>query len=354
MILNNNSKTASGIINNPAMHPAGSIFFIVNADVRAGVPDISDVLTTQRMYLERDGFQVALGVVDDRTSISGILRNLQRLKREIKMSHPQIVHAHYGTMTAAIAVFAIDHEQMIITFRGDDLLGTPIPGLYWRIRERIGGWLSQWAATYATTIITVSENLRQALPVSLRQKVVVLPNGVDFEAFQPLDKTEARMQLGWDTTTKVISFNASSGSNQKVKNMKLAQASMDLLGQKLERVRLHALSNSSREEVNLVLNASDCLLVTSLHEGSPNIVKEAMACNLPVVTVPCGDVAERLQDVHPGAICSYDEAELANEIYKILKSEQRSNGREQLMIQGLDAANFARRLGQIYRRALNA
>jgi len=352
-MLNNNPKIASGSITDPGM-PAGSIFFIVNANVRAGVPDISDFLTAQRIYLEREGFQVSLGVVDDRTSISGILRNLRRLKREIKMYHPQIVHAHYGTMTAAIAVFAIDHERLIITFRGDDLLGTPNPGLYWRIRERIGGWLSQWAATYATTIITVSENLRQALPVSLQQKVAVLPNGVDYEVFRTLDKTEARFQLGWDTTTKVITFNASSGSNQKVKNIKLAQATIDLLGQKLERVRLHALSNSRREEVNLVLNASDCLIVTSLHEGSPNIVKEAMACNLPIVTVPCGDVVERLKNVQPGAICPYDENELAKEIFKILKSGQRSNGREQLIIQGLDAANIAKRLGQIYQRALNA
>jgi glycosyltransferase involved in cell wall biosynthesis len=98
-----------------------------------------------------------------------------------------------------------------------------------------------------------------------------------------------------------------------------------------------------------MLNAADCLLVTSLHEGSPNIVKEAMACNLPVVSVPCGDVVERLEKTYPGSIRPYDAAALAGAIYEVLKTGRRSNGREQIVIQGLTLAKIAERLVQIYR-----
>jgi glycosyltransferase involved in cell wall biosynthesis len=109
-------------------------------------------------------------------------------------------------------------------------------------------------------------------------------------------------------------------------------------------------SDASSEQVRLLLNAADCLLVTSLHEGSPNIVKEAMACNLPVVCVPCGDVAERLEKTYPGGILPYDAAALAGAIYEVLKTGRRSNGREQIVLQGLTLSKIAERLVQIYRR----
>jgi glycosyltransferase involved in cell wall biosynthesis len=110
------------------------------------------------------------------------------------------------------------------------------------------------------------------------------------------------------------------------------------------------ISNASSEQVRLMLNAADCLLVTSLHEGSPNIVKEAMACNLPVVSVPCGDVEERLRMTSPGSICPYNAERLASAVHEVLNSATRSNGREQLIIQGLTDVKIAERSIEIYRQ----
>src|SRR5262245_15872230 len=108
------------------------------------------------------------------------------------------------------------------------------------------------------------------------------------------------------------------------------------------------ISNVSSSDVRLMMNAADCLLVTSLHEGSPNIVKEAMACNLPVVSVPCGDVVERLQMTYPGGVAPYDVKTLAEKIDEVLKAGRRSNGRERLIEQGLTTPNVAKSLIQIY------
>ena len=132
----------------------------------------------------------------------------------------------------------------------------------------------------------------------MRNKAVVLPNGVDTSWFRPLPRDLCRANLGWDTESKIVLFNVSRNEDQFRKNPKLAHATIHLVSRSIPNASLIMLSNANREQVRLMLNAADCLLVTSLHEGSPNIVKEAMACNLPVVTVPCGDTSEQLKE-HP-------------------------------------------------------
>ena len=134
------------------------------------------------------------------------------------------------------------------------------------------------------------------------------------------------------------------GSGQVVKNRPLAENVITQLQTSQADIRMEVISTCSREEVALRMNASDCLLVTSLHEGSPDLVKEAMACNLPVVSVPCGDVPERLRDVKPGGVCSYDAPSLAKMIETVLQTGLRSNGREQLFLQGLDIVSVTRGL----------
>jgi glycosyltransferase involved in cell wall biosynthesis len=147
---------------------------------------------------------------------------------------------------------------------------------------------------------------------------------------------------------KIVLFNASIGKSQHVKNPALARETIDLLAGTDPAVSLHVMSGASTEEVVWMLNAADCLLVTSLHEGAPKIVQEAMACNLPVVSVPCGDVPERLTGVYPGGIASYDVAELAGLVREVLDGENRSNGREQAMQQGLSITTYAEKAIQTY------
>jgi glycosyltransferase involved in cell wall biosynthesis len=163
-------------------------------------------------------------------------------------------------------------------------------------------------------------------------------------------KDECREKLGWNKHSQIVLFNGSIDDNQISKNPALARATIGVLSKTVPDVILHVLSNASHAEVPIIMNAADCLLVTSLHEGSPNIVKEAMACNLPVVSVPCGDVAERLKLTCPGSICPYDARILAGAIEQVLESASRSNGRDQLIAQGLTAANVAHRLIETYQQ----
>jgi glycosyltransferase involved in cell wall biosynthesis len=77
-----------------------------------------------------------------------------------------------------------------------------------------------------------------------------------------------------------------------------------------------------------LMSAADCLLLTSAIEGSPNVVKEAVACGLPVVSTDVGDVAEILSDVDPSWVCAPDLAALANALVECLTERRRSNGWE--------------------------
>jgi teichuronic acid biosynthesis glycosyltransferase TuaC len=99
-----------------------------------------------------------------------------------------------------------------------------------------------------------------------------------------------------------------------------------------------------------MMNAADCLLLTSDWEGSPNVVKEALACNLPVVSVGVGDVRERLRGVQPSLIVSRDAQEIGKGLAEVLNQSQRSNGHQ--LISHLSSEAIARRIVSVYRTAL--
>jgi glycosyltransferase involved in cell wall biosynthesis len=327
-----------------------TVFMVVSGSLREGLPKTNSFVKTQADSIRVAGWNVCLGVVDDRTSFRGVIRNIRRLKIEIAQVKPRLVHAQYGSVTAAVANIIKGPLPLIVSFCGDDLLGTPMPGWAWRLRESCARSIGFWAARRASAIVVKSHNLHEALPADLRTKSTVLPNGVDTDWFKPMDRDCSRSILGWKNSSKIILFNESSNEDRYRKNPSLARAAFDITARAVPDVLLQVVSQSSSEEMRLMMNAADCLLVTSLHEGSPNIVKEAMSCNLPVVSVPCGDVAERLKMTHPGAVCSYNPSALAEAVIDVLKAGHRSNGRQQLITQGLTASKVAESLIRIYHR----
>jgi teichuronic acid biosynthesis glycosyltransferase TuaC len=258
----------------------GNVFSISAGEFVAGVPRSWTFVETQIRSLADLGWSVTLSVVDDRTSLSGIARNVRRLRAEVARSEAEIVHAQYGSVTAAVADAARGTLPLVISFCGDDLLGTPEPGLLWRLRARTSRSVGLLAAWRAQSLVVKSRNLLDALPDPLRRRTEVIPSGVDEQIFLPLDRSEARARLGWSQSQPVVLFNAGTSPHTRVKNPSLAHATMAMLHESHPEARLETLSSTPHAEVPLKMNAADCMLVTSLHEGSPNIVKEAMACNL--------------------------------------------------------------------------
>lgn len=328
----------------------GKVFLISAGKFIDGTPYTWTWAETQAKSLADLGWDVKLSLVDDRTSIRGIARNVRRLRAEIASSGAEIVHALYGTVTAVIANAARGALPLMISFCGPDLLDTPEPGLLWHVRTRISYLVGLVAACRAQSLVVKSRNLLTALPPTLRSRAEIIPNGVDDKLFAPLNRADARCDLGWSESQPIVLFNAGGNKPRRVKNLPLAERTMAKVRESYPTARLEILGSSPQADVALKMSAADCLLVTSLHEGSPNIVKEAMACNLPVVTVPCGDVQERLAAVQPGCVASYDAVQLASSIRRVLERGGRSNGYDELIRQGLTAHEVAAQLSRLYER----
>ena len=163
----------------------------------------------------------------------------------------------------------------------------------------------------------MSAKMRSKLWNISMNKAVVIPEGINLSKFYPIDNIEAKQKLQWDISKKIILFFP---SHAYVKNMPLAIEAVEKLKQKFENVELYMVNNIPHEELIWYYNAADVLLMTSFHEGSNNSIKEALACNLPVVSVDVGDAQERLKNVSPSILIdNYDSEKISNAILNILK-----------------------------------
>jgi glycosyl transferase family 1 len=175
----------------------------------------------------------------------------------------------------------------------------------------------------------------------------VIPNGVDLAAFQPIEQGEARARLGWAADQHYVLFPGDPAEPRK--GFALAQQAINAAARQCPtRVTVVPLRGIAPGQVPLYMNACDAMLLTSLIEGSPNVVKEAMACNLPVVAVPVGDVPELLAGVPGYTICPRHAQQLGDTLAHVLASPSQAAGRTALEQKGLDLASVARRVLAVY------
>jgi glycosyltransferase involved in cell wall biosynthesis len=193
--------------------------------------------------------------------------------------------------------------------------------------------------------VVKSKNLAEALPGDIsRSKVRIVPNGVDTERFKTMERDAARRQLGWPLESEVVLFATVRGHPRK--RLGLAQQVTEKLNVNGHKVEFKIMQGVPHEQVPIWMNAADVMLLTSVHEGGVNVVKEAMACNLPIVSVDVGDVRERLNGVEPGAVVNDDPDALASALEEVLREKGRSNGRDHLSEVTLPAVS--RRLKEFY------
>lgn len=276
----------------------------------------------QNQSLQQLGVDLKVFFLASRNNPWGIRNELARLRMEAAEFEPDIVHAHYGTMTGFVAS-RISGPAFVITLRGSDLNDSPQIS-WWH--NRSSHFLTRQALRRASRILCVSQELADAIP-RYRDIVRVIPTGVDLDLFRPMDRLTAREALGWPPDGKTVLFNE--GGRKKGKRLDRAQAAVALAAERIGPVDLKVLNGQIQPgEVPTWVNASDCVLLASDAEGSPNIVKEALACNVPVVAVRVGDVRERLRGVSPSAVCDLNANSLGDGLIEVLSDPRdRSNGR---------------------------
>jgi teichuronic acid biosynthesis glycosyltransferase TuaC len=299
----------------------------------------------QARHVAREGLDIHLFHLASRTSPRLVIAEFRRFRSELARIRPAVVHAQFGTVTALFSALASGLLPLVITFRGSDL--NPAPGSYrWKgkVRAACGRLFSQLAALRAQKIVCVSRRLRDHLWWR-RRVVTILPTGVDTTEFYPEPRAVVRRRLGWNDRERVVLFNA--GRDVLVKRLDLAQAAIEQGRRTLPELRLAILDGSvPPAQLPDLMNAADCLLLTSASEGSPTVVQEALACNLPIVSVDVGDVIERFEGVRDCAVAAPDAAALSRALLRMIEPPRRSNG--SLKVPEFSSRRIAAELKEIY------
>lgn len=274
--------------------------------------------------------------------ITGYLRELPALRRFIRAERPDIVHAHYGLSGLLANLQRL--VPVVTTYHGSDINLPKILRL-----SKIAMRLS------AHNIFVSARNVAIAFRLSpfanrLKKRSLLLPCGVNLTDDQLLSRSEARSALGIAEHAQIILF--AGAFDNAVKDAPLAQEAVSFasnLSPFASNLILQELRGFSRAEVNLWMCAANCLLLTSKTEGSPQVIKEAMACGCPIVSVDVGDVAERVSGVEGCYVVRTREPkDIAVALQKALAHVGKTNGRQRILEMGLSNDQVAEQLIAIY------
>ena len=294
--------------------------------------EISPFIKVQAESLTKYGHRIDYYPVKGK-GLWGYLSNITKLSKFIKQSDYDIVHSHYS-FCGIVSALATG-KPVVCSLMGSDVKKSGL----WRfvIKYFI---MHKWEKT-----IVKSKDMKLALGID---KVEVIPNGVDLDIFRPMNKNDCRKELGWDIEKKIILFAAD--PKRPEKNFSLAKKATENLN--IQDVELKVIYPVPHKDIPLYLNAADLLLSTSLWEGSPNIIKEAMACNCPIVSTDVGDVKWLLDGVERCFIAANDHNDIVNKIRKALDIKGKTKGREKLISLGLDSKNIAKKIVSVYEEVM--
>lgn len=239
-----------------------------------------------------------------------------------------IVHAHYG-YSAYPAMFRL-RAPLVITLHGTDVIGQSI---FERLSTRA-------VSRFADAVIVVSEELRRRIPG------IVIPCGVDLGVFKPYDRDKARARLGWPKDKHIVLFPFDPARPEK--RYDLARASVERLVQEGVDAELTTVVNVPNGEMPWCYSAADALLLCSDYEGSPTSIKEALACNRPVVATDVGDVGELLNGIAGTRICPQEAGTIARNLREVFDWSRSSEFRGRAAMARYDQALTVEKIVGVY------
>lgn len=282
---------------------------------------------SEQVYaIEKQGVECKFFGVDGK-GIAGYLFQLPRLRKVIHEFRPDVIHAHYG-LCGLLANYQ-RKVPVVTTYHGSDINNPRV------LR------LSQKTIRLSRYNIFVSQrNIDIAKP---RKDYALIPCGINLDDYPIIEKNEARIKMGLDLSGKYVLF--AGAFDNPVKNAPLAKSAMELVpdGKLLE------LIGYTRSQVSMILQAVDSMLMTSFTEGSPQVIKEAMACGCPIVSVDVGDVEERIAGLGGCFVTDRQPIEIARCLNQAMAFGRRTEGRSRIIREGLSNLSVALRVIDVYR-----
>lgn len=295
------------------------------------------------------------GIDTDVCDLRGIpklkyLQIIPQIRRAARSAN--LIHAHFGYcgwLALIGRTLAFRRIPIVMSFMGSDLLGSPYN------EKGDLEWLSivemkcnaAMAGCYDQIIVKSQEMAGRISHVASQ----VIPNGVDLDIFKPMDRRQACAEISLNPDQFNVLFPGN--PNNPRKGHQLASAAVKVAEQQLNKsINLVPLWRVKPEQVAVYMNACNAMVMTSVFEGSPNVVKEAMACNQCVIGVPVGDVHEMLDGVEGCFRTSRDAHEIGQALVHVLKAGLATNGRDILQSRGLSLEGVAGQVIGVYQRAL--
>ena len=301
----------------------------------------------QARALQQQGCKVVFFGVQGK-GLMGYLRCLPALKRAIRKHQPDLIHAHYGL--SGLLANLQRRVPVVTTYHGSDINKPNILRF-----SKIAMRLSAHNIFVSKRNVTLALSPNSLITSRLQNRYALLPCGITIPKPWSEMQTQLVEQLTlnqwvqgvWSKDVKHVLF--AGAFDNAVKDPQLAKAAMNELEKMGVKAELIELKGYNRDQVNALMYTCHALLLTSKTEGSPQVVKEAMACGCPIVSVDVGDVAERLSEVEGGFVLSTREPRaIAEALQLALAFEGKTNGRERILEMGLSNEQVAKRLTAIY------
>lgn len=291
---------------------------------------ISPIVVNQGVSIEKKGVSLDHYGLKGR-GIINYIKSILKLRKHLLNNNYDIIHSHYS-LSGIAASLASKNTPVVASLMGSDIA----VNFLWRYVIKYF-YRFKWAKT-----IVKSEKMKTQLSLS---EAVVIPNGVDFDKFCIIDKSTSRKIVNFKPNKQYVIFVADPERDEK--NFSLAKAAVDLLAD--DNIELFVVFGENGVDHDLIpfyMNATDVLLLTSKREGSPNVIKEAMACNCPIVSTDVGDVRNVINDTRYCHVTSFNAIEISQQIKKFLRTSKKTNGREQIWY--LDSNRIADKIISIY------
>jgi glycosyltransferase involved in cell wall biosynthesis len=307
------------------------VLVVTNMYPRPEAPAHGVFVADQVESLRRLGVETDVFFMNGRANKLNYAAAYPRLWNHLRKNRYDIVHAHY--IFSGLVARAQWQAPVVLTHHGPEVFMT------WErhVCRAATGWFHR--------VIVVSQEMKDRLGYA---GATVIPCGVNLERFAPIDRLAARRRVGLPLDKKLVLWAGEYFRPEK--RYEIVEAAMAALSAEDPDVELVLLSGRPHGEVPVYMNAADVLLLTSDAEGSPMVVKEAMACNVPVVSTAVGDVPDVIGGTAGCHITSQDPADVVAKLKAALAFGRRTDGREAVRRFDLDA--ISRRIIEVYEDAL--
>jgi teichuronic acid biosynthesis glycosyltransferase TuaC len=277
--------------------------------------------------LRQEGVEVEVLYVDGVSSKLNYVWGFPRLWAKLIANRYDLIHAHY--VFSGIIARAQFICPVVLTHHGSQVFR---------------GWqapVCRMVTPLVDRAIVVSHEMKEKGNLS---KSHVIPCGVDFELFKPVPKKKARKELGLPMDKKLVLF--AGEYFRPIKRFDIVEAAMKLLQERSPDTELALVAKKPLNDVPRYMSACDVMVLVSDGEGSPMVIKEAMACNLPIVSVPAGDVPEVIAGTKGCYLCSQDPKDVADKLELALQWGKRTDGRQK--IGDMEIGAISRRIISLY------